>query len=70
MKASIQVQDKRERDAIQTALEDPVIRASVVIAGVLMPMTPRARKRVLDFVMDKLDEDSTGDGTANTGNGG
>jgi len=33
-------------------------------------MTPRARKRVLDFVMDKLDEDSTGDGTANTGNGG
>jgi hypothetical protein len=61
MKASIEVKDRREADAIRTALEDQMIRASVVIAGLLLPFTPRARKRVLTFVMDKLDEDESSD---------
>lgn len=59
MKASIEVKDRKEADAIRTALEDPVIRTSVVICGLLLPFSERARKRVLTFVMDKLDEDET-----------
>lgn len=58
MKANIDVKDRREADAIRTALNDPVIHASVVITGVLLQLpTKRARKRVLDFVIDKLGEE-------------
>jgi hypothetical protein len=57
MKATIQVNDKREAEAVRVGLEDPAVRAFVVIMGVLMPLTPRARARVMQYVTDKLDED-------------
>jgi hypothetical protein len=58
MKATIQVNDKREAEAVRIGLEDPAVRAFVVIVGVLKPMTPRARARVMQYVTDKLDEDN------------
>jgi hypothetical protein len=58
MKTSIAVKDRREADAIRTGLEDPSVRAFVICVGVLKALpTQRARRRVLEFVIDKLDEE-------------
>lgn len=57
MKATIEVKDRKEADAIKTALEDQTTRAFVVVVGTLLPLSPRARKRVMDFVTDKLTEE-------------
>lgn len=57
MKATVEVSDKREASAIRTGLEDPAVRAFVVIVGVLKPLTSRTRARVMQYVTDKLDED-------------
>jgi hypothetical protein len=57
VKASIEVKDRKEADAIRTALDDPVVRAQVVIVGTLKALpSDRARARVLAFVQDSLDE--------------
>lgn len=56
MKTTIEVTDRREADAIKTALDDPTTRAFVVVVGTLLPLTDRERKRVMMFVSDKLDE--------------
>jgi hypothetical protein len=59
MKALIEVKDRKEADAIRTGLEDPSVRAFVVVTGVLkMLPSDRARRRVLQFVIDKLDEEA------------
>jgi hypothetical protein len=67
MKALIEVNDRKEADAIRTGLEDPSVRAFVVVMGALnMLPSDRSRRRVLQFVIDKLDEEqdthSDGDG--------
>lgn len=67
MKATIEVRDRKEADAIRAGLEDPMTRAMVTIIGVLLPLTPRARTRVMSYVTDKLDEDR--ETAALTGNG-
>lgn len=59
MKTNIEVKDRREGDAIRTALDDPTTRAMVICVGLLMPLSERARKRVLNFVMDKLEDPET-----------
>lgn len=59
MKSTITVADRREADAIKTALDDPTTRAFVVIVGTLLPLTPKERQRVMTFVGDKLDEEQT-----------
>jgi hypothetical protein len=57
MKASIIVKDRKEADAIRAGLEDPAVRAHVVILGTLKQLpSDRARARVLAFVRDSLDE--------------
>jgi hypothetical protein len=59
MKALIEVKDRKEGDAIRAGLEDPSVRAFVVVMGALkMLPTDRARRRVLQFVVDKLEEDN------------
>jgi len=58
MKATIEVKDRKEVDLIKTALDDPKTRAFVQVVGALLPLTPRARKRVLEFVADKIAEDA------------
>jgi hypothetical protein len=56
MKATIEVESRREADMIRTGLDDPAIRAFVIVAGALLPLSPRSRERVLTFVKDQLDE--------------
>lgn len=57
MKTTIEVADRREATAVQTAMEDQVVRSFVIVTGVLMQLpTDRARRRVLQYVGDALDE--------------
>ena len=59
MKTTIDVKDRKEGDHIRRALEQPETRAFVIVIGILADLpTNRARKRVLDFVADSLDERS------------
>lgn len=58
MKTTVEVSDRREAEAVRVGLEDPAVRAFVVIVGVLKPLTPRARERVMTYVTDKLAEDA------------
>jgi hypothetical protein len=61
MKASIDVKDRKEADAIRRGLEDPVVRAFVVTMCVLSTLpTDRSRERVLRFVADHYKELSEG----------
>ncbi len=58
MKATVEVKDRAEAAHIREALDDPAIRAFVITVGALKALpSDRARKRVLQFVMDKLDEE-------------
>jgi len=58
MKANIDVKDRREAEAIKAGLEDPVLRAMVMVVGALKQLpTARARARVLQYVEDRLDEE-------------
>ena len=54
---TITVRDLNEAAAIERALEDKVFHASAVLIGLLKPLSHRARKRNLVFVMDHLDEE-------------
>lgn len=59
MKANIDVKDRREADAIRSGLEDPTVRAFVIIMGVLSELpTVRAKKRVLQYVSDRFEEEA------------
>lgn len=62
MKATIEVKDRKEADLIKAALDDPTTRAFVQVVGALLPLSPRARQRVMAFVTDKLDEDVPSEG--------
>ena len=57
MKATIDVESRSEGERLRQGLEDPSVRAFVQIIGVLKPMSERARARVMQYVVDKLDED-------------
>lgn len=72
MKANIEVKDRREADAIRIGLEDPAVRAFVVIMGVLAALpTKRAQARVLQYVSDRLEEEEEARRTEqSSGNGG
>jgi hypothetical protein len=56
MRAAIDVTDRHEADRIKAALEDETMRAVVNIVGLLLPLSHRARRRVLAFAIDKLAE--------------
>lgn len=56
MKIEIEVKDASEGTAICAALADPTTRALVVTMGLLLPLSPRARKRTMAYVVDVLDE--------------
>jgi len=58
VKASINVKNQKEAAAIRVALERPDVRAFVVIVGTLEALpSDRSRARVLNYVVDKLDEE-------------
>lgn len=54
MKATIEVKDKHERDALRIGLEDRTVRACAIMLGVLNSLNDRDRKHVLNFVIDRL----------------
>jgi|KBSSwiStaDraftv2_1062776.scaffolds.fasta_scaffold7877485_1 hypothetical protein len=56
MKTTIEVKDRKEGDAIKRAMDDPEIRAFVVITGVLLPFSLPTRRRMLDFVAGHFKE--------------
>lgn len=57
MKTSIEVKDRREGDAIRAGLADPVTRAIVIVTGLLLELpNDRARRRVMEYVTDRLAE--------------
>jgi hypothetical protein len=58
MKASIEVESRKEAELIKVALEDPATRALIQIVGALAPLSERAQKRVLDHVADMLAEET------------
>lgn len=59
MKTTIDVKDRHEATAMKTAMDDPAVKAFVVIVGTLMQLpTDRARKRVMQYVADRIDEES------------
>lgn len=57
---TIEVKDEEEGKAIEEGLKDPVVRASVVVYGVLKTLeSDRARRRVITYIGDFLDEKAT-----------
>jgi hypothetical protein len=63
MKASIEVSDRKEAEAIRAGLSDPAVRAFVIVMGALSQLpTDRARKRVMQFVRDHFEEEEKRDG--------
>ena len=57
MKTTIDVKDRKEAAAIRLALTRPDVRAFVVIVGTLEALpSDRSRARVLNHVVDKLEE--------------
>jgi hypothetical protein len=67
MKATIEVKDKKEAEAIRSGLVDPSVRAFVVILGVLNTLTPRQQARVMTYVQDRLQDEATSGGGGNCG---
>jgi hypothetical protein len=53
MKVSVQANNKDEARAIQVGMNDPAVRAFVIICGLLEQLpTQRARNRVLQYAND------------------
>ena len=67
MKATIDVASRDEAKQLREGLEDPAVRAFVTIIGVLKPMTPRARARILAYVTDRLEENEEARVASNNG---
>jgi hypothetical protein len=60
MKATIDVEDRKEGELIKAGLDDEPTRALVKIMGALAPLpSDRAKLRVLNFVRDFFDEQNT-----------
>lgn len=57
MKLSIDVEDLDEGESLRTALADPEVRTFCLVMGALLPLTPRARERILMCVHDAVDEE-------------
>lgn len=58
MKAAIEVKDRAEAQRIQAALTDETARAYLTVMGALLPLSRKARLRVLEFVSDSLMEET------------
>lgn len=57
MRMSLAVADQDEADQIRAGLSDPEVRAFVRLVGILNALpSNRARRRVLSFVADGIDE--------------
>lgn len=57
MKTYVEVENRKEANLIKRGLGDPEVRAFVKVMGALLPLSERARARVLRFVADQVDEE-------------
>jgi hypothetical protein len=61
MKTSIDVKSRQEGRDIRAGLEDPQVRAFVIVMGALLQLPiDRSRARVLSYVIDKAEEERAG----------
>lgn len=60
MRAYIDVVDENERDLIAQGLCDPATRALVKVIGVLLPLDPVQRLRVIEKVQRKIESQKPG----------
>lgn len=58
IKVEVFAKDEREAEAIRRAMQESDVRAFVIIVGTLLPMSTRARERILDFTADYLDDNN------------
>lgn len=56
MKIEVECQNKEERRAIEAALADPAVRAYVLTVGLLIPLSQRARQRVINYLVDVVND--------------
>jgi hypothetical protein len=56
MQTLIEVKNSYEAEVIARALAEPDLRAFILVAGALRSLSPRGRRRVLDYVADLVDE--------------
>jgi hypothetical protein len=62
MKLSIDVSTYGERDALKRTLDDPVLRAAMIVAGTLLDLKTREeRARVIDFARLTCGSPESGD---------
>lgn len=55
MKRSIQVTSQAEGDALVRALDDPIVRATVTVSGILAELpTLEQRRSVISFVLNTV----------------
>lgn len=58
MRVAVEVKNRTEAKAIKAAMDDPEVRAFVLVMGELLQLpSARARIRVLKFVEDFLEEE-------------
>lgn len=61
MKVELVVNDAVHAGALRAAWKDPITQALILTIGTLLQLpSQRARRRVLGFVQDKLDEEHHG----------
>lgn len=61
MKTTIEVGSKQEAELIKAGLADPLTRALVQVVGALAPLSQKAKKRALEYVADRLEEERNGE---------
>lgn len=58
MRMAFDVENRKEGELIKRALDDPATRALVKVIGALLPLSSGGRRRVLNYVQDRLDEEA------------
>ncbi len=59
MKVAIEAKNREDAAAIRAGMSDPVVRAIVVVSGILSELpSDRARIRAIQYVQDRLAEDA------------
>jgi len=54
MKTTIDVENRREADAIKIGLDDPVMRAMVMVTGVLVSLSERDQAQVMGYISERF----------------
>jgi hypothetical protein len=56
VKVAVDVRDRAEGDRLKVALEDETTRAVMNVMGVLLPLSSRARDRVLAYLAESFEQ--------------